>query len=189
MQTMTKQRILTALLVPIMACAAAAHAADKRPGRQMFDDPHMLMRVSTSKPENLEAFYSGRGFPKIAIEEINKTCFVTALVKNKTYEVLWLVLDDWEFYDPSGKPIKRIKRSDWKQVWKRIGLKLAHQSTFGWTQLPESRDLHIDEHAGGNVTIPWQSRPFKLVATFMTGPDKSGEPRTLVFENLECRAK
>lgn len=168
--------------------SSAGLAAD-RPGRQIFEDEQLLMRVSTSKPENLEAFYTGRGFSKQAINEIIKTCFVGALVQNKTNEALWLILDDWSFLDANGKHIQRIKRSDWKQTWKRIGLKQAHQSTFGWTQLPEIRDLHTDEHAGGNVTIPWQTGPFKLIATFRTGPDKSGEPKRLTFENLKCRTE
>jgi hypothetical protein len=69
------------------------------------------------------------------------------------------------------------------------GLSQAHQSTFGWTQLPESRDLRQFEHVGGNVAVEWKDQPFKLIATFKTGADKTGKSKTITVENLTCKPK
>ncbi len=169
-------------------CSFISHvfAADKKAGAGIYEDRQMLVKASTRRPEQLDAFYTGRGFSRDAIDRIINTCFVTVLIKNKTYDALWLILDDWTFVDRHGKRIERITRPDWKNTWQSIGLKQAHQSTFGWTQLPESRDLRVDEHVAGNVAVPWQTQAFKLVASFKTGRDKSGEPRTIVLENLRC---
>jgi len=166
---------------------APAYAAKQKSQGIRFEDKDLLIRTVIRSPEQLDAFYSGRGFPRKAIDEIKKTCFVTMLIKNKQYEALWLILDDWEFYDMQGKRINRISRQQWTRVWDSIALKPAFQSTFGWTQLPESRDLRKQEHAGGNVTIPWHNKPFKLIARFKTRLDKSGETRKVVLENLQCK--
>ena len=51
---------------------------------------------------------------------------------------------------------------------------------------PKIRDLRMHEHVGGNVAVEWNDAPFTLEATFRTGADKSGEPRTITVENLTC---
>jgi hypothetical protein len=156
------------------------------PGAQRFEDDSLVMLVQTRTPEQLAAFYTGRGFNAEAIAAITQRCFVFGFIENKTYDAMWLVLDDWQFTDAGGQPIQRMRRSDWQPVWQQTGLKQAHQSTFGWTQLPESRDLRPHEHAGGHAVIPWQDGPFTLTVTLRSGADKSGTPRVLTFSNLRC---
>ena len=74
----------------------------------------------------------------------------------------------------------------WKKIWKEAGLSMAHQSTFGWTLMPEMRDLRFDESVGGSIVIPKQTRPVTLVARFNTGLDKEGKPKTITFKNISC---
>ena len=143
------------------------------------------MRLVIRSKDQLTAFYSGRGFPKPAIAEILKTCFITPIVKNKTSTTLWIEPDTWRF-SINGKPIARIKRDYWTNTWHKVGLSLAHQSTFGWTLLPETRNLQPDESAGGSIAIPMQTKPFTLVAHFKTGPDKKGEPKIITFKDVSC---
>lgn len=183
MKKTTPQTLSLAIGLLLLCLINQAQSADK----YRFEDEQLSMRISTGKPEQIAAFYNGRGFNQESINAIIKTCFVSVRIENKTYEALWLIPDDWRFYNSNGDPIRRIKRSDWKQTWTQTGLKQAHQSTFGWTQLPEIRDLRPNEPVGGNLTIAWQSRPFTLVANFRTDMDQSGEPRTLTFENLTCK--
>ena len=173
----------------LLLCAPAIHAAEKNSGRNVFDDKDVTIVIGARTPDQLAAFYTGRGFNQASIDAITKTCFVFGMVENKTYEYLWLILDDWKFFSADNTPIKRFTRDDWAKTWRQTGLSQAHQATFGWTQLPESRDLRQHEHVGGNVAVAWQDRPFKLVATFRSGADKNGKPRTITVENLTCIAK
>lgn len=163
-----------------------AHCADSKTNSHRIEDKDITVVIGSRTPDQLEAFYSGRGFNSASIDEIKKTCFVFGMVDNKTYDTLWLSLDDWNFVSADGSPLKRYKRDDWKKIWNKTGLSQAHQSTFGWTQLPESRDLRKHEHVGGNVAVEWHDKPFKLEATFRTGADKSGKSRTITIENLTC---
>ena len=188
-EDMNKNLFSVHFFVASMLCCSVivtpTYAAKQKTSNK-YEDQYLSLRASARNSEQLDAFYTGRGFSRDAINEIKKTCFLTLQVKNKIYDVLWMILDDWAFFDKHGKKIKRITRNEWKGIWNSIGLKQAHQSTFGWTQLPESRDLRSDEHVAGNIALPWQSGPIKLVAMFRTGLDKAGEPRVIVLENFQC---
>ncbi len=163
--------------------SAEVSVAAEEPFTYQADD--VYMRVIVRSPEQLSAFYQGRQFSGAAIDRILQTCFITPIVKNKTYEVLWLDLDDWQFLR-DGKPIPRIKRDYWKAEWQAVGLAQAHQSTFGWTLMPDQRDLRRDEGVGGSVVIPQQAQPFTLIARFHTGADKQGPLKIIEFKDVSC---
>lgn len=180
------------LLSSIIAISVTATAAIKLPPK--YEDDEIYMRIVLRTPEQLTAFYIGREFKQSAIDEILKTCYVTPIVKNKKFDVLWLELDSWEFFIDKksnnkidNKPITRIKRNYWKRIWKKISLPQAHQSTFGWTLMPEARDLRFDEGVGGSIVLPMQSQPFTLKANFKTGVNKQGKTKTVIFEGISCK--
>jgi hypothetical protein len=161
---------------------SAPRAAQERPE---YEDDEVYMRLISRTPTQLSAFYQGREFRQAAIDKILETCFVTAIVRNKTLDILWLDLDLWRF-SLHGEPIQRIRRDYWREQWEAVGLPQGHRSTFGWTLMPEVRDLRLDESVGGNVVIPWQSRPFSLSATFPTGAGRQGRPKIIEFEDIRC---
>ena len=150
-----------------------------------YEDAGVYMRLVLRTPTQLSAFYQGREFNRAAIDRILETCFVTPIIKNKTFDVLWLELDRWQF-TADGRSIARIRRDYWTEKWREADLPQAHRSTFGWTLMPEVRDLRLDESVGGSVVIPWQSQPFTLTANFPTDADKQGPTKTIVFEDITC---
>lgn len=163
----------------------ASFAATANEYRPKYEDNDIMFRIVGRTPENISAFYQGREFSKQAIDEILNTCYVTVIIKNKTQNTLWLELDNWQF-SRNDKPIKRIKRDYWKKRWNTINLKQAHRSTFGWTLMPDSRDLRPDEGVGGSIVIPTQSKPFTITANFHTKPDKSGPIKTVTINGAKC---
>ena len=150
-----------------------------------YEDDSVFVRIVQRSPEQLTAFYLGRHFNRAAIEQILDTCFVTPIIHNKTFDVLWLELDNWQFRR-GDEYIARIKRDYWPQRWDQADLPQAQRSTFGWTLMPDVRDLRLDESVGGSVVIPWQEQPFTLIMNFRTGADQKGPLKTIVFEDLEC---
>jgi hypothetical protein len=185
-----KKTCLAGICLLMLACLSISYAAspaEQKDDVYRLEDKDMSVVIGSRTPEQLAAFYIGRGFNQAAIAAITKKCFVFGRIDNKTHEVLWLILDDWKFFAADGSPMRRMKKEDWLEIWQKTGLKQAHQSTFRWTQLPESRDLRQYEHVGGNVAVEWKDEPFKLVATFKTGADKTGAPRTITVENLTCK--
>jgi hypothetical protein len=149
--------------------------------------PHGLrFHISTRAPEQLAAFYAGRGFPESMIKEIEQTCFMTVGIRNERNDVVWLQLDKWRFLDEQGKEIHRITRQDWNARWDKIYAPLGSRSTFGWTQLPESRDLQPGEPVGGNIAVIPPKGKFTLEATLPIGYDNSVPPLHVRVENLQC---
>lgn len=157
------------------------YAADKmlaRDGVELF--------VSARSAEQIRAFYGARGMPADALQELAKACFLTVGLKNGRTETLWLEPARWRLVDGEGKPIKRISRPEWTTRWTALNVPLAAQSTFGWSQLPESRDLYPQETVGGNISLLPPAGRFTLMASFRTGSNGEGKLLELIMPNLSC---
>lgn len=122
--------------------------------------------ISARTPEQIEAFFSARGFPAAALKTLREACFFTVGIRNGSDDVVWLELDRFSIKDGSGKSVARITRPQWKKRLQALNVPPASQSTFGWTQLPERRDLQPDEPVGGNFAIPRQSQSVHLTTNF-----------------------
>lgn len=156
----------------------AADAKLARDGVELF--------VSARTAEQMRAFYGARGMPADALQALTKACFLTVGLRNRRAETLWLEPARWRFIDADGKPIKHISRQEWKARWGALSVPLAAQSTFGWTQLPESRDLYPEESVGGNISIQPPAGSFSLIASFRTGSSGEGKTLELTLANLAC---
>lgn len=172
------------LLAGCLWLGPAASQTETRPVPAVESDGlYMLVRPST--PDQMAAFYEARGFPTAAIERLRRTCFVMAHIENRGREVIWLELKNWHFHTGRNE-VRRLERGYWDGVWNEIGMPQASRATFGWTQLPEERDLQPGEPVGGNVILPATDEPFTLQADFLTGKDRRAGMIRARFENLHC---
>lgn len=182
---------LKAAAVLFLWLAGVAQAADPRAPSQPAEDRARMVQglsfhVSARTPEQIMAFYSARGFPEAAVDEIARSCFLTVGIQNKRDDVVWLEPSRWRFVDEKGKPIHRISRMEWEAKWKRLQLPAANRATFGWTQLPVQRDLQPGEPVGANVAIVPPEGRFSLIAEFDTGADRRGEKIVVRVDSLAC---
>jgi hypothetical protein len=148
----------------------------------------LQFRASPARPENVAAFYEAREFPPPAIHALGEACFIGFSIRNQRREVVWLDLARWRFTDDRGQPVTRLTRAQWNERWERLGIAPAYRATFGWTQLPEARDLQPDEPVAGNVLVSPTDRPFRLEARFATGRDRLGPEIVVRVDNLKCHA-
>ncbi|NIR58119.1 MAG: hypothetical protein GWO02_00650 [Gammaproteobacteria bacterium] len=169
----------------VLALAASLSAGAQEDSRYEYEDEHLRMRLAPRTPDQIAAFYEARGFPDRAIEHLRRTCFITAVIRNKSDRIVWLALDDWRPRGPDGA-LERRDRDYWHRTWERLDLAQAHRSTFGWTLLPERRDLHPSEPVGGNLTLAPAGAPFTLEAHFATGEQRRGTPIGVRFEGVRC---
>ena len=102
-----------------------------------YEDDQVSMRLVLRTPEQLSAFYQGRGFNQAAIDRILETCFITPIIHNKTLDAVWLELDNWQF-DAGRQSIARITRDYWSGKWQR-GRIAASTAVHLW----------LDAHARG----------------------------------------
>lgn len=151
-----------------------------------YEDKDVFFRVVEFTPAQIGSFYEGREFSRAAIEKLTEVCYVAVIVKNKTDDILWLDLDAWEF-SQGGKIFPPLSRDYWQQQWDAIDLNKAHRATFGWTLMPQLRNLYPDEGVGGRISMPVQSKPFSVTLNFPTGNNKQGKLKSYTINNLVCK--
>lgn len=142
--------------------------------------------ISVRTPEQIRAFYSGRGFPEAAILELESKCMLTIGLQNKHNDTVWLEPSQWRFTTEHGAEVNRISREEIARRWEQLNIPLASRATFGWSQLPESRDLFPGEGAGGNILIIPPADSFSVEAIFATGTNKTGATIKLKTALLKC---
>lgn len=171
----------------LICCLLTARAAafDKPYPGPFVENDDMLFVLIPHTREQMAAFYEARGFPRNAIDRITATCFVTAHIENRSERVIWLDVEHWSL-GSNGREIRRLGKDYWEQQWDDTGLPQANRSTFGWTRLPEVRDLQPHEPVGGNIMLPGSTTSFDLEARFYTGKDRRGGMLEVRFENVTC---
>jgi len=172
----------------IYAVETNAEKTDSEESRKgpFVENSLFSFRLIPRSPEQMAAFYEARGFPKSAIDLISKTCYFTAIIRNKSKRVIWLDLKYWRFYNDQDE-ITRIDRQYWNKHWDQIKLPQAYRSTFGWTLLPEIRNLQPNENVGGNIVLPSLGENFTLEAMFITGKNKRGGEIRAELKNISCQ--
>lgn len=180
-------RVCAAWLLLSVLDAGAIDDITVAPGERREVREHGLtVSLTPRTPDQLYAFYLARGFPEDSLREITRRCFLTIGLRNERNDIVWLEPGQWQFIDSHGRKHTRIARNQWNALWDRLGLAPAQRATFGWTQLPERRDLHPGEPVGGNISLNPPDSPFTLEARFATGADKRGPELRLRFEKLSC---
>lgn len=169
--------------------SAVAVAADPASESGVYTGHDLVVHAQARTPDQTTAFYLGRGFPAAMLKEFNQSCFVTVSMRHTRPDVVWLEPARWRLRDANGRIIERRDRHYWNRVWKAINAPHASRATFGWTQLPESRDLQPDEPVGGNITIVPPTGPFSLEFRFATGKNKTGPEIVGRIEGLVCQAQ
>jgi hypothetical protein len=137
-------------------------------------------------PEQIAAFYEARGLPPMAIDALAGACFFTVTLVNGSRDRVWVELERWELREAGGARLTRIARADWNARWDQIGVAAAQRATFGWTLLPEVRDLHPAEPVGGNLTVTPTTKPISLIVRLPKGVNKEKGEIAIEVSGLRC---
>ena len=182
----TTMRFLRATVLAFASMAACSTAPSaEAPAEYRHEDRDLSLYMIPRTPQQMAAFYEARGFPAQAREPIRGACFITTGIQNKGDRVLWLELGRWRFVSRHGG-IARITRDHWRRQWARLDLPQAKRSTFGWTLMPEVRDLQPGEPVGANIVLESIREPFTVEARFRTARDKAGPEITVRLQNVRC---
>jgi hypothetical protein len=178
--------LLTLLAAPASPAQVPTQALPD--SRFALDGPPVVVRLLPRTPAQMAAFYEARGFSDAAVRAMTEqACFITVVLRNESDTILWLVPAEWTFRAGETR-VPRLARAQWEGLWERLAVPQAQRSTFGWTLLPESRDLHPGEPVGGNVTLAGLGTTLTIQARFPTGADASGGPVTIEFDGVPCPA-
>ncbi len=89
--------------------------------------------VTARPPEVVAAFYEARRFPPEAIALLQRRCFVTVGLHNRSRAIIWLEPARWRFLAALAG-ISRLDADHWRVAWERLGLEAAARA----------RDLPLD---------------------------------------------
>ena len=177
---MPSPRLALWFIAPLLASSLAT-AADAL----SYKSETLDVKLTPRTPQQMAAFYEARGFSREMIDSLNKHCFITVSIHNKSTDVIWLDLNQWQFKNAAGA-VLRQDRTYWRERWTQMEIPLAHQSTFRWTLLPEQLDFRPGEYEGGNITLPRLGKPVSITAQFHPGEQRNGTPITVKFDNIHC---
>ena len=135
--------------------------------------------------DQMASFYEARGFPDEMLKVIGQHCLITTGIRNISDDVVWLEMKNWQF-SVNGKPVPIKSRKEWRAFWTEMGIPKNYQTTFHWTQIPDSLDYLPGEKEGGNISFPRTKLPISLKASFATGKDKKGPVYHFEKHNLKC---
>jgi hypothetical protein len=169
----------------ILPAAQTLHLTQTAKGRYELVQKEFRLRISPRTRQQIAAFYEGRGFPKVATKELQNVCFFGIGLHNKSQDILWLDLSNWQF-SSHGKPVTRLDKQYWRARWQQLGIAKPLQSTFRWTQMPEALNYLPDEREGGNIILPRDKAPFSVTATLIGKQDRSGKRYHIQLDNLDC---
>ncbi len=173
-------------LLAAAAWSAALAAGPAPQTRWAAETPEVRIRLVARSPDQISGFYRARRLPEPAVEALRRACLVTVGIRNLGDRVLWLAPERWRFRTLAGREVERLSRAHWRRLWARLGVPAGARATFGWTLLPERRDLQPDEPVGGNLTLVPPAEPFVVEARFPTGRDGDGPPVVLRSPPLTC---
>lgn len=185
---MDKWSGLIILLLSLSLCPSVRGGTQKKDGTYRFDSPELQIRLTPRTSQQMAAFYEARGFSRPMLDRIREYCFITVYVKNKSQDIIWLDLKQWQF-NHNNTPLQRIDRYRFKQFWLDMAIPLAHQSTFRWTLLPEQLDFRPNEREGGNIALSRVNGPITLQARFDTLANRAGQSINIKLDNIICRAQ
>ncbi len=151
----------------------------------VLNTKHFRLRLLPRAPEQIAAFYYGRGFPKAMVEKTKNICFITVGLHNKSKHLLYLDFTNWIFSAKTAE-IKRHSNTYWINTWKRLNYPAPSIATFRWTTLPESFEFQPDEHEGGNILLQQTKSAFDISATLYLIQDKKKIALPVSFKNVRC---
>lgn len=190
MNALPRRACLSVLLWLVSAAGPTAPAwgaaPEAGPAGHRFENQHVRVRLIPRSPDQVAAFYIGRGFPAPMVELIRGQCFITVGVRNRSRQIVWHDLSRWSFRNQQGQAIERRTRPWWRDQWRAMNAPKPSQATFRWTLMPEQLDFRPGEAEGGNVVLPATDGDITLDAEFMLGDQGDGESLAVRFEGLRC---
>jgi len=163
--------VLTVIAFLSAGGLAPVYAAGNKAEAVSVSNATLSFKMIPRTPDQMAAFYEGRGFPAKVTQVFSEVCFFTVIVKNLSRDIVWLEPGNWQIKRESGEKIKRLGQQYWRKRWQQLNLPKNNQATFRWTLLPTSRDLRPDEGVGGNLVLA--ATPGKIMVTpvFRLGAD------------------
>ncbi len=142
------------------------------------------LRLSQVLPDQVRAFYLGRGFDADSAELLATTAcvFQTVFRNESAVHGIAFNLADWRARTPQGEQPPKLER-EWQREWERRGVPAGARTAFRYALFPTEHRYEVGDWNMGMTTyaLPPGSR-FDLKFVWREG-DK---PREVVMTGVRC---
>jgi hypothetical protein len=152
-------KILLALaLAAISGAAASVHAAehsrDPNTGAQTWLQRSQGVSLTLTQilPDQLRAFYLGRGFSQEDAERVARACVFQTQFRNEGVAAgIDFDLADWRIIVAEGERPLKLKRH-WQKEWAKTGASASARLAFQWALYPTVQHYEIGDWNMGMTT-------------------------------------
>jgi hypothetical protein len=114
---------------------------------------HVSYSFTQILPDQLRAFYDGRGFPQEAAEEFALSCVFMVVVRNGNEEgAIEFETGYWRIIS-NGQENQLRSINSWMDRWRAIGLETPQLVAFRWAQFPASQEYLPGDWNQGMLSV------------------------------------
>jgi len=151
----------------------------------VFKTKQVRIKLRPRSPEQIAAFYFGRGFPLAMVNEIKQLCFITVSLHNRSKHKLLLDFTNW-YFNSKTNALKRYTNSYWIKIWKKHKYPKPSIATFTWTTLKDQFEFQPDEYEAGNIILKRSSDLINIKGTLFLLKNNKPVPIKINFEGIRC---
>ena len=157
-------RIRTGLLIGGIILSSVVNAAqvtrhnDTVSGLEgwLVQGEHIEIQLNPLKPDQVRAFYLGRGFSDEIAEIIVQSCVYQTVIKNVSPEnnikAVSIDLSDWRLNDQRGESAL-ISKPDWRKQWTALDASRAAMNAFEWATYPWQQKFELTGDSGWGMIL------------------------------------
>lgn len=143
---------LLALWGPAVNAAELTVDPDTGLSNWQTEQAGIQVRLTQISPDQARAFYIARGFSAAATERYVAKCVFMTVVRNTGNTSIQHRLADWR-YEIAGQPPQTIRsKTEWEQIWKKLGVKESARIAFTWAQFPTTQTFAPGDWNQGMTT-------------------------------------
>ncbi len=171
-------------MTPDILLAALLAAADAPVETREIRTAGVSLTLTPVLPDQVRAFYLGRGFDADSAELLATTAcvFQTVFRNESVVHGIAFNLADWRARTPTGERPPKLER-EWQREWERRGVPAGARTAFRYALFPTEHRYDVGDWNMGMTTyaLPPGSH-FDLKFVWREG-DK---PREAVLRNVRC---
>lgn len=183
-------RFLVGLVMLWLAAALASADQDARKSTDpetglsewRWQSQGLSIRLAQLLPDQVRAFFQGRGFDAETADEIARRCVFQSVIRNSGAEgVVRLDLTQWRSWHDDERPL-RLNRV-WQEEWEGRDVGEAARIAFRWALFPAEHEFRPGDWLMGMLVVDREpGARFDLEVRWAA----NGQERSGVLRDLRC---
>jgi hypothetical protein len=179
--------LLAALVANVPAVAGTERTVDADTGLATWawEDGQARITLSQLLPDQVRAFFQGRGFSPAQSEVVARACGFQMVVRNAAGApgAMAIELGAWRVQRPGAESAPPRVAASWEAEWARLGVAPASRIAFRWALFPAEQAFQPGDWNMGMLLLEVPAGAvFDLHATWRI----DGQARAAALDGVRC---